>query len=473
MGKGKQFKNIAYYFGGTLLSALLGMISTPLLTRILSKEVYAQYGMVMTFTTALSTFLYLGQDEAFMRYFNSRKEGYWKFLARCLRYPLILCLITGLLLLEPSRAIVLVVFGERIADSACVLLCIYLLVLVIQRFLMLTARMEERAANYSLSNIMTKGLFLVVVWLLYIRISNVTLNGIILALTSGVLAAMIINIFVVIGVEHRANPCGVTISSKEMLKYGFPLALTTTMGFSIPFIEKIVIRESTNWNLLAIYTAASVFVTVMNMVKVTVSNIWTPYAYKAYQNESEFKKAFFYIGISLTFFVICILSGTILTRRWLVLILNRDYFDVMIIAPAMVCGACFDVLSTVYSIGIYIKKKTLNRTIVPIIRILISLPILAIGLPNLGLKATGLAYLLSIAVSRTVEIRMALHYYGTGRSNYKLIALMGMGIAISILSLFFTSLRFDIFASGMTLLISMLLVKNEIVQAIKWIRTMM
>ena len=147
MGQKKQLKNIVYYFGGTLVSALLGLISTPLLTRILSKEVYAQYGMVTTFTTALSTFLYLGQDEAFMRYFASRKEGYWKYLARCMCYPLLLCLLTCLFLLEPSKRMVSVVFGEGIATNSCLILCVYLLILVIQRFLMVTARMEERAIN--------------------------------------------------------------------------------------------------------------------------------------------------------------------------------------------------------------------------------------------------------------------------------------------------------------------------------------
>lgn len=470
MGQKKQLKNIVYYFGGTLVSALLGLISTPLLTRILSKEVYAQYGMVTTFTTALSTFLYLGQDEAFMRYFASRKEGYWKYLARCMRYPLLLCLLTCLFLLEPSKRTVSVVFGEGIATSSCCILCVYLLILVIQRFLMVTARMEERAINYSVSNIATKGVFLVAIVVLYCLMSDISLGWTIVALTCGVFVALLINIFAVIGAKHSENPVGVDVSSKEMLRYGFPLALTTSMGFSIPLVEKLVIRQATSWDILAVYTAASIFITVMNMVKTTVSNIWTPYAYREYQNERKFKDAFFNIGISMTFFVVCILAGTILTRRWLVLILDRGYADVMIIAPAIVCGSCFDVLSMIYSIGIYIKKKTINQIIVPIVRIIISIPVLFIGLPIWGLQATGIGYLLSIAVSRTVEINMALHYYGTGRRNYKLFVLMGMSIAVSMLSLFVTSMLFDIIASVGIMLISVNLVWKELIQTIQWIR---
>ncbi len=468
MGKKKQFKNVIYYFGGTLVSALLGMISTPLLTRILDKEVYAQYGMVITFTTALSTFLYLGQDEAFIRYFASRKEGYWKYLFRCMIYPLILCFVTCLLLLEPSRKIVTAVLGEGISTKACWVLCLYLFVLVVQRFLMVTARMEECAVNYSISNIATKGVFLVAIIVLYCLVSNISLDWTIVALACGVFVALLINICVVVRMQHSENPRGIDVSSKEMLKYGLPLALTISMGFSIPLVEKLVIRETTSWDVLAVYTAASIFITVMNMVKTTVSNIWTPYTYREYQNEKKFKDVFFNIGISMTFFVVCILAGTILTRRWLVLILDRDYANAMIIAPAIVCGSCFDVLSTVYSIGIYIKKKTINRILVPIVRILISLPILLIGLPVWGLQATGIAYLLSIAISRTIEIKMALHYYGTGRKNYKLFLLMTICIGASLMSLFFTSLFFDVAVSLGIMLVGIVMVKNELIQAVKW-----
>ena len=78
--------------------------------------------------------------------------------------------------------------------------------------------------------------------------------------------------------------------------------------------------------------------------------------------------------------------------------------------------------------------------------------------------------MLSIAVSRTVEINMALHYYGTGRRNYKLFVLMGMSIAASMLSLFVTSMLFDIIASVGIMLISVNLVGKELIQTIQWSR---
>lgn len=88
----KLIGNTAWYFMGAVISAILGFISSPILTRVLSTEVYAQYGMVTSFTTLVATFVYLGQDEAFMRYFDRQKGSFWSFFGSALDYQLFFAL---------------------------------------------------------------------------------------------------------------------------------------------------------------------------------------------------------------------------------------------------------------------------------------------------------------------------------------------------------------------------------------------
>lgn len=163
----KLIGNTAWYFVGTVISAILGFISSPILTRVLSTEVYAQYGMITSFTTLVATFVYLGQDEAFMRYFDRRKEPFWSFFWRCIRLPLVLCIIILFLLLEPNHIVLSWVFACDIQNKIAILIAAYISMLVLQRFLMLTARMEERAANYSVSNIATKVMFFAALYVFY------------------------------------------------------------------------------------------------------------------------------------------------------------------------------------------------------------------------------------------------------------------------------------------------------------------
>ena len=130
------------------------------------------------------------------------------------------------------------------------------------------------------------------------------------------------------------------------------------MFWVVPLLEKIIIRDLTNWTVLAIYTSAAIFVTAMGLIKTTVNSIWVPYVYKNYTNETEFKKIFRQVGVSLCWLCLMILAGLIVVRRWVVFIFDSAYYDSMLIAPALVCGACFDLLTCIYSIGINIKKKT-------------------------------------------------------------------------------------------------------------------
>ena len=467
--KNKTLKNLSWYFGGTIVTAILGLVNTPFLTRILDPVIYAQYGMVINLITVLSTFVYLGQDEALMRFYHVRKESYRSFLFRCIKFPILLCLVISAILLEPSKTILKFVFGDSISLAACILLCLYLFVMVIQRFLMVTARIEERAANFSIANITTKAGFLIAIVAFYYSSRYISLSVTIICLLIGLTVALFINLLSIRKVNQSGNANGYDVTTKEMMKYGIPLAISTTMSFSIPLLEKIVVRQYTSWEVLAVYTAASIFITVMNMIGMTVGNIWTPYVFKNYEKEEEFKNIFHNLGLLLTFFIVIIIAGTILTRKWLVMVLAKSYYDVYYIAPAIVCGSCFDILSTVYSVGTQIKNKTINRTIIPVIRVCISMLILFVGLPRLGLLATGLSYLISIGISRFIEIRMGLSCYNTGKSTVKSTFMMLFASAIAGVSLFFEGILFDISIASILVVLCLAVSYKEIFYSIRWL----
>lgn len=469
MKKNKMLKNTAWYFGGIIASAILGFINTPLLTRILEPKAYAQYGMLITFTTVLATFIYVGQDEAFMRFFNKKKEEYKGYLWRCIRIPLLLCAIVTALLLEPSHTLLNWVFESELPTITCLLIGIYVLAIVLQRFLMITARMEERAANYSVSNIVTKGGFIVATIAVYYITKALSFNKIIICLLLGVVAALIINLMVVMRIPHNVNPSGEDITSKELLKFGLPFAFSTTLFFTVPLLEKLIIRTQTSWETLAIYTASAVFVTVMNLLKTTVNSIWIPYVYKNFQTEEKFKNVFYNVGICLTSFCLFVVAGTILTRRWLVLLFDSKYYDAMLIAPAMVCGACFDLLSAIYSIGINITKKTQYHIIIPIIQLTVSAVILLALLPIIGLQATGISYLLSIGISRMVQMTIALRKYDTGRSNAKMYFLFLGGIVSALAAIYFHSFAFDVVCCFIIVIVLFTISRKELFTMIKWV----
>ena len=57
------------YLGGASASALLGLIGSILLTRLLPPQLYAKYGLLVTLGAAAVTLLSLGLDAAYVRFY--------------------------------------------------------------------------------------------------------------------------------------------------------------------------------------------------------------------------------------------------------------------------------------------------------------------------------------------------------------------------------------------------------------------
>ena len=457
-----MLKNTIWYFSGTVISALLGLVSSPLLTRILSKEIFAQYGLVTSLSTLLATFIYLGQDESFMRFFEKRSISYWKFLWICIRVPLILCSVIIIVILEPNHYVLNYVFKSSISGLVAFLFAGYIFFLLIQRFLMLTARMEERAANYAISNVATKLFFIIAIVFVAKTSKNVELEGILFSLILGIVIAILLNVVAVLKNDHISVKRNENISHKDIFLFGLPYTLSTTTFWIIPVLEKIWIRDWANWNILAIYTSGAVFITAMGLIKVTVNNVWVPYVYKYYMIEDKFKPLFHSFGVTLCWICLCVLAFVVTFRRWLVLVFDQSYYDCRLIAPALVCGVCFDLLTCVYAIGIVIEKKTIFQIIVPFVQLIVSISLLYLLLPRFGLIASGISYLFSIAISRIIQIMIGLHYYGTGYKYIKMIVIMILSTIVGVTACFISDLKFDIACGILLFIFGSFIAKKEL-----------
>ena len=59
---------------GNGIVLLLGFISSPIITRIISPEEYGKASMFTTFTSLIVLIATMGMDQAYIRYFNDEEE---------------------------------------------------------------------------------------------------------------------------------------------------------------------------------------------------------------------------------------------------------------------------------------------------------------------------------------------------------------------------------------------------------------
>lgn len=456
----KTAKNSIIYLSGTVVMGLLGFVNTMLLTRILSRQVYAMYGLLTTFVTAADMLVAFGYDQAYMRFYYSHDRSPRGFLWQCLKVPLCLFALLALVLLEPGQYLIRYIFEDKLSFLAVLAIVGQIFFTGIHRFTQLSARMSESAGNYVLSNLIAKSGFIVLLFGAWLVLEEIAFAWVVLSFVVTAAAAAAVNLAVFRKVGSRRNPEGAPVAHAELLRYGFPYMINNVIILLIPVLEKVIIRDLAGWEVLSIFTAASIFQTVVAMLNNTLINIWNPIVYKQYGDEAAFKPLLHSFGLLATAILALGTGLVILLRRWLVLLLDADYNSVYIIAPAILLAACLNILSTVYSVGINIRKKTVHLIIGPVLQIAVSLSLCYLLIPPLGLTGVGLAVLCSTAVSRTYRILVGLHYYNTGRREWKTLLVCVLCGAAAVAAMFRTDLADDVLLSA-ALLIAVCLVLNK------------
>ena len=445
-----------------------------LLTRVLDEKVYAQYGLLATFVTAATTFIAFGYDSAYSRFYYKHPYTPKGFIWRTLRTPMIVFVVFAVVLLEPNQFLLHYVFEEKFGFATVLGLLVYIFLTYVHRFTQLTARMEERALNYVGSNFVGKFGYVVLVLVIFLLVREVSFDWVIVSfLISSALAALM-NLLIFTRLRNERNLSAESVTEKDLFTYGFPYMINNVIILIVPLVEKLIIRDVAGWQVLSVYTAAAIFQTVILIVTNTVINIWNPLVYKHCDNEEYFKPVLHLFGLAATVILVVGLSFCILTRRWLVLILDQSYrADVSIIAPAILFGACFNVLNIIYSVGINIKKKTFYFIISPLLQLGISVGLCYLLVPSMGLVGVAIATLASLVISKTYRIVVGMRLYSTGVSEWKVVLLCLGGVASSVFTLFSTSMFSDLMVCVSLILFTLCVVNKDLVSLVQSLKVVL
>lgn len=460
----KTVKNTAVYFFGTIVMSGLGFINSMLLNHVLEPKVYAMYGLLNTFVTALVTFISFGYDQSYGRFYY--KHGYTqkRFLFESLKVPLILFVVVSLVILEPTHTVLNGVFGEELGIATTLVLLLYVFFSFVHRFSHVTARMEEHAWNYIGSNMLAKGGFVLLVLLVFVFLKNVGFYWLVLSFLLTSFAAVLVNLCVLRTVSDNVSPADEKVKNRELLRYGFPFMIDNVFVMVIPIIEKILIRELASWDVLSIFTAASIFQTVVLILTNTISNVWNPIVYKHYENEKKFKPILHDFGLATVIVMLVGLAACILLRRWLVLLLNEAYYSVYLIVPSVFFTSCYHILMIVYSVGVNInKKKTYHLMISPALQAVVSVTLCFILVPKMGLLGAAIASLASLVVSKTYRILVGIKLYNTGTAEWKSVLLCIVGVIASVTSMFFSDFRSDLITAVIIIITLATVVNKDII----------
>lgn len=467
------FKKFMEYGIGSIITLLLGFISSPIITRLISPEENGKFSMFNTVINLLMVIVVLGLDQSYVRYYYEEDEtNRGKLLRQCIKLPFIISFFLGIIMVIFYRPISIYMVQEE-SLVVTLLLVLNLVLSIVFRFATLQIRMEQRGKLYSLINIIMKIASLVFTVLIFMLYKNNFMTLILSMLFSNILCT---GIAIFISRDEWFNvkkSNKISTSKEQILSYGIPLVFSMIITWIFQSIDRVAIKEFSGYGEVGLYNGAMTIVALLNAVQGTFTTFWTPVAFERYSLEPDNKEFFTRINQIVTTVMLFTAIGLIATKDILVLLLGSKYREAVFIFPYIVFMPIMYTISETTVIGINFKKKPKCHIYIAAIAAVFNLLGNLLLVPKLGAKgaaiSTGLSYIIFF-IARTY---FSEKYYSV---NYNLKKFTISTMLVYILATYSSFYKFNLIICLLTL-VNMIIIgflyRNILVDMLNFLKAKM
>lgn len=393
----KLFRKFMEFGIGSIITLMIGFISSPIITRLISPVENGKFSMFITIGNLVLMFSYLGLDQSYVRYFYEEKDEVRGTLVKwCMKIPIIVNIGVSVLLLIFYKPISTFIIGKS-SLNIIILLVVFLIISVILRFSTLQIRMQQRAKMFSFINIIQKASNLILVIGLYSIYSNnyytLILATLISTMIGGGVAILVEKEVWFSSDKNKA----LKTSKKDIMRYGLPLIFSMAITWIFQSTDRIAIKYFVGYGELGLYNGAMTIIALLTAVQATFTTFWTPVAFEKYNENPENKEFFKQINEIVVFVMLFIALGLIASKDLIIYLLGSKYRDAMYIFPFLVFMPVMYTISETTVIGINFQKNPKDQIKVAVISAVFNLIGNLILVPRFGAIgaaiSTGLSYI--------------------------------------------------------------------------------
>jgi len=386
-------KKIAAFAIGPIGSAAIGFITLPIIAWFYSAEDIGRIAMLQVVVSFCILLFSLGLDQAYVREYHEAQQKPALLKATLTPGIVLLTITLGITLLLPgavSRALFSV---DSLGISWLVAAC--LLAGFTSRFLSLILRMQEKGLAFSMSQVLPKALFLMVIGAYYLLTLGFDFLHLVIAHTISILAVTLI-----LAWNTRAEWLAMLRQRidlrqlQNMLRFGMPLIMGGIAYWGLTAMDKLFLRNMSTFEELGIYSIATSFAAAAIIFQSVFSTVWAPTVYKWAAegiNNEKIDQVTEYVLAAVVF--IFVLAGLF---SWIVSYLLPEKYDrVQYILVACMAYPLFYTLSETTVVGLGITRKSGYAMLAAIIAAMVNMVGNYLLVPNHG--ATGAAISTAIA----------------------------------------------------------------------------
>lgn len=360
--KNSVFKSFLEYFYGNFIVLLLGFISLPLITRVMTEAEYGRTAMFQSVVSVVYIFAILGLDQGYIRFFYKENISRKKLFYQCLFPALTLMLFVSAVYFVFSSTFNGFLF-ERHGLDITLLVVGYAITSIFERFLFLNIRMDQNGKLYSNLNILSKVLYITFI-VLFVKILGDDFRVVLYALTLP-LVFVTIGLMIRFLVKNKDEKVSLLKSSngditeKELLAYSIPFIPMLLMEWLLSSMDRWSIRIFNDFSQIGIYSAAMQIMVIISTIKITFVAFWSPIAMEKYEKETEDVCKPFFADMFDKVQFLCVSIAFLLTsfRGIVVLILGERYRSAIRIIPFLAFMPILSLLFEMTGQGVKFVKK--------------------------------------------------------------------------------------------------------------------
>lgn len=403
--KEKTFLNDFFVLGvGTFLYLLVGVIGTPIITRLVDPVDYGRMSMITVYSGIGVLICGLGLDQTLARFFYQDENINFKrkLLQFCCAIPLLFTAVLTVLLFVFRY--VSSFFGfEMLSLSELVLLILNVIAQLLHRYGMLILRLRYSTKMHSVVNIIQKASYILmtVVFVCSTEIDHFLILAV-STIFSGFFAFFIEAVYERDVWKPARDNYKLPVSRSELLRYSIPLMFSGGISMIFNSLDRLFINHYCTLADVGVYASAMNLMAVFSVIKTSFNAIWMPSAVKHYENNPEDKKFYQQGNAFISVLMIIFGAAVVLFKDLFVMLLGSEYHEASKIIPFLMFEPIMYTVSETTATGIVVQKKSAYQLAVAGISCLLNFfgnwlltPIMG---PQGAAISTGVSYIVFFAV---------------------------------------------------------------------------
>lgn len=413
------------FSSGTYIGIMINFFLLPLITRILTPEEYGIYSLFMMIVNMIILVSLLGLDQGYVRYYYEENDISKRILLKlCMKKSLMMVMVCVCIIYYFREKISLEIFLKYDKNM---IICLILLIIfsLLNRYILLNFRMEQKAKRYSFFQCLNQILNLIVIFILLKKLGKTYT----VLIYSNVISMIIVTALGIV-FDRKIwiiREKKIKVTEKELLKYSLPFTLTMILTWLFQSSDKIMIKIFFSADEVGLYAAAFKIASILNIIQNGFTIFWVPIAYERYSNNKNDLNFFECVFEYVSFIMMAAGLLILIFRNYIIILLGNDFNKALYIMPCLILMPILYTVSEITVLGINFKKKTRYHMKISIIIALLNILGNIFLIPHYGAKgaaiSTGMSYLLFFFL-RTYYSLKEINFKFNLKRFYKMIILI-------------------------------------------------